>query len=141
MFLKGWIYLRRSGEQKKFTILFSTNQPYVWRQSLGTQIQVDQVVDKGDQKEINIKIVGIGFANRQSVKVVNSELGALIAVLYKNAMRDVTNTTDQVSLNNDFRKLSDLLFQSRNNESIDVPIPLISAVDMYDPIKDLLEDL
>ena len=74
------------GSQKKFVILLQTNNPYVERQTLVAQREVDKALLERSlsTKGYKIEIEGIGASCVQEIKVINSELGALIAEKWSN---------------------------------------------------------
>ncbi len=93
----------RYGDQKHFEILFESNNPYIKRQALAAQREVNDVLIKHglDKQGYTIKIEGIGFSFKQDVATIHSEFGALIAEEWKNAT-------------NNKRNIQDLLYQTRN---------------------------
>lgn len=99
------------GVQKKFTILFESNNPYIKRQAIATQREVDKVVKKHglDKQGYSIKVEGVGFGAKQDVATIHSEFGALVAELFKD------NSNNSHDINN-------LLFQTRKCPE---PIPEI----------------
>ena len=103
------------GDKKPFVILFQTNQPYIERQTLGTQTEVDKVLKKYglDKKGYSIKIEGVGFGNKQDVPVIHSELAALVAEKwrYDAAQDEALDITPK-------RPIETLLFQTRENDSL-----------------------
>lgn len=94
------------GPQKKFVILLQTNNPYVERQTLVAQREVNKaLVERGVSAEgYQITIKGIGAPCVQDIKVINSELGALIAEKWTN----VSGGEDS----------SYLLFQTRGRDEV-----------------------
>ena len=102
------------GEKKAFIISLHTNNPYIERQTLATQWQVDQVLAENDliTKAYHIKVEGVGYSCKQPLTVVHSELGALIAEKWKCAVRH-----DERSLGLEpKRDMTDLLFQTRQRD-------------------------
>jgi hypothetical protein len=91
------------GNQKGFTILFISNNPYIKRQTIATQREVDAVVKNSglDKKGYIVKVEGVGFGAKQDVATIHSELGALVAEQFKD--RDTSYN------------IKDLLFQYRQD--------------------------
>lgn len=91
------------GDQKHFTILFVSNNPYIKRQTIATQREVDAVVKSYglNQKGYIVKVEGVGFGAKQDVATIHSEFGALVAELFK----DKKNS----------HNINDLLFQTRKD--------------------------
>jgi hypothetical protein len=101
------------GEKKTFIILLHTNNPYIERQTLAVQCQVDQVLDEYGltAKAYHIKIEGMGYSCQQPLAVVHSELGALIAEKWKCVARQ-----EPASLAlKPKRDIKNLLFQTRKS--------------------------
>ena len=105
------------GTQKEFVILFQTNNPYIERMTIAAQREADEVFKKYhlQEKGYSIKIDGVGFACKQDVVTVHSELAALMAEEWKQAFQDEENAAEY---------LKTLLFQTRNNNFIDEPMPV-----------------
>ena len=103
------------GDQKEFHILFETNNPYIERQTLSAQQAVNAVIAKSDLKDISIILHGVGFACRESVERVHSELGALMHVHW--------------TISNPYRVDKDLCFQTRDN---DAPVPVLEIEHLGD---------
>lgn len=103
------------GDRKVFNILFETNNPYIERQTIVTQREVNKVLE--DQGLLNksylIKVDGVGSKCMQDVPMIHSELAALIAERWKN------DAKDQVAAGNaePKRPIEVLLFQ--NSEAIE----------------------
>ena len=104
--------------KKDFVILFCTNNPYIERQTLSAQRQVDQVLQKNGLAEsgVRIKIEGVGFSRKQCLAVIHSELGALMAEKWKVAAEVIERSTGRKPK----RSINDLLFQTRK-KTITVP--------------------
>ena len=104
--------------KKEFKIILESNNPYIERQTLTSQQEVDKVVKlKGlDKKGFRFKIEGVGSAcNHENIPLIHSEFGALIAEKWKSAMNYEKNKPK--------REMNSLLYQSRNNEK---PVPNIT---------------
>ncbi|WP_341763583.1 hypothetical protein [Candidatus Tisiphia endosymbiont of Beris chalybata] len=78
------------GEQKDFGILLISNQPYIKRQELGIATTVNAVLEEHHIKGYNLKVVGVGFSNKQDIPTIHSEMAAYIAELYKQQSNLVT---------------------------------------------------
>ncbi|MDX1924651.1 MAG: hypothetical protein SFT91_05490 [Rickettsiaceae bacterium] len=99
-------------DKKNLLVLLQSNNPYIERQALIAQRQVDLVLrETGLDSKYKIKVEGVGFTNKQSIEVVCSELAALIATRYLNA--EIKTTRD----------VSTLMFQTRvaTEDSYDLP--------------------
>jgi len=120
------------GDQREFVILYETNNPYIERQEIATQREVNKVLKayKLDRSYI-IKIEGVGFKCKQDVTTVHSELAALIAEKWKTA------TGEDVSPK---RPIEKLLFQTRDNSSLTTPWPDISEVDTGRVFQDFFDE-
>ena len=96
------------GNQKDFTILFISNNPYIKRQTIATQREVDAVVKSYglDKKGYKVKVEGVGFGAKQDVATIHSEFGALVAEQFKD--REGSNKEH-------YHNIKDLLFQTRKN--------------------------
>ena len=114
------ILAKEYGEKKRFVILFCSNNPYIERQTLTTQQEVNQVLEKYEltAKSYQIKIEGVGCSCKQELAVVHSELGALIAEKWRVAVDDINQS---LGLNSK-RDMKNLLFQTRDKNKI-VPDP------------------
>ncbi|CAF4858991.1 unnamed protein product, partial [Rotaria sp. Silwood1] len=102
-------------EKKAFSILFCSNNPYIERQTLAAQQQVNEVLKKHNMidKGYRIKIEGVGYSCSESLNIVHAELGALMAEKWKAAMTDVIHVSQRTPK----RDLSSLLFQTRNHSA------------------------
>ncbi|WP_316352975.1 hypothetical protein [Candidatus Trichorickettsia mobilis] len=105
------------GAQKEFIILFQTNNPYIERMTIAAQREANEVFKKYHLQEqgYSIKIDGVGFACKQDVVTVHSELAALMAEKWKQAFQDEENAAEYIKT---------LLFQTRDNNFIDEPMPV-----------------
>ena len=104
------------GEKKIFVILFCTNNPYIERQKLATQQQVNQILEKYGlaAKGYEIKIEGVGYSCKQQLSIVHSELGALIAEKWRTAAVDLEQSLGKKPK----RDIKTLLFQTRDKAII-----------------------
>ena len=104
------------GEKKTFVILFWTNNPYIERQTLATQRQVNQVLEKYNlkTKSYHIQIEGVGYSCKQPPIVVHSEIGSLLSEKWRNAVVEMEQSLRWKPK----RTLTDLLSQSRNHDVI-----------------------
>ncbi|WP_323738464.1 hypothetical protein [Candidatus Trichorickettsia mobilis] len=105
------------GIQKEFVILFQTNNPYIERMTIAAQREADEVFKKYHLQEqgYSIKIDGVGFACKQDVVTVHSELSALMAEEWKRAFQEEKNAAEYIKT---------LLFQTRDNNFIEEPMPV-----------------
>ena len=71
-----------SQDQKEFHIILQSNNPYIERQALAAQFEVNKFLKEKGLDSLGWKIIveGIGFANKQDVPIVHSELGALMGI-------------------------------------------------------------
>lgn len=97
------------GDQHEFFILFESNQPYIERQTLGTQAAVNKVLKESGLKALGytIKVDGVGFGNKQDVAKVHSEFAALMSEKMKTAFLE-----DKIPEHD----LKPLLFQTRDSD-------------------------
>ncbi|CAF3946112.1 unnamed protein product [Rotaria sp. Silwood1] len=109
------------GEKKDFVILFWTNNPYIERQTLSAQRQVNQVLQNNGlvKKGVRIKLEGVGFSNHESLTVVHSEFGALMSEKWRVAVAEIEQLTGKKPK----RNINDLLFQTRQNNATVPPQP------------------
>ncbi|WP_375326205.1 hypothetical protein [Candidatus Tisiphia endosymbiont of Nemotelus uliginosus] len=93
------------GQQKDFSILLISNQPYIKRQELATATAVNVTLEEYQLDGYSIKVVGAGFGNKQDVAAIHSETAAFAAELYKYyaTLANFTNKYD----------IKELLFQTR----------------------------
>jgi hypothetical protein len=112
------ILLGEYGDKKTFNILLYTNNPFIERQTLTTQRQVNQILEKYGLivKDYQIKIEGVGFSSKQPLEIVHSEFGALITEKYETAITDIEKTLGKKPK----RDINRLLFQTRD-KNIFVP--------------------
>ncbi len=121
------------GDQKEFTVLFETNNPYIERQTIAAQREVNKVLKdyKLDNKGYIVKIEGVGFKCKQDVTTVHSELAALIAEKWKTA------TGEDISPKRPIEKLQ---FQTRDNSSITTPWPDVSEIGAGSWFQDFFDE-
>ncbi|MES2215164.1 MAG: hypothetical protein V4485_03990 [Pseudomonadota bacterium] len=102
-------------DKKEFHVLLQSNQPYTERQTLSTQAAVDEALKNSGlwNKGYRIIVDGVGFGCRQDAPAVHSELGALIAEMWK-------------AYNGSLRNIASLLFQQRDNDKEVPPYPDVS---------------
>ena len=114
----------QSDEGKEFTILLQTNNPYIKRQEIATQQEVNKVLTaRGlDKQGYKVKVEGVGFSSKQDVATVNSELGALVSEMWKMATPN--------------RDSKDLEFQTRKC-AIPPALPTIEGDNTFDIIREL----
>ncbi|MBA2628645.1 MAG: hypothetical protein H0U78_01235 [Rickettsiaceae bacterium] len=118
------------GNKKDFTVLLQTNNPYIERQTLAAQREVDKVL-KASKLDSRIKVEGIGFKCKQDVATVHSELAALLAEKWKTATGEDISTK---------RSIEKLLFQTRDNSSITTSWPDISEVGTGSVLQDFFDE-
>jgi hypothetical protein len=104
------------GDKKKFVILFCTNNPYIERQTLATQQEVNQILEKYNliEKSYEIKIEGVDCSCKQRLAIVHSELGALIAEKWKVATAHIEKSFGL----NPKCDIKSLLYQTRDKNKI-----------------------
>lgn len=104
------------GNKKTFNILLCTNNPFMERQTLTTQQQVDQILEKYGlaAKGFQIKIEGVGFSSKQSLVIVHSEFGALITEKYKLGVANIEKTLGKRPK----RDITRLLLQTRDKHIV-----------------------
>jgi hypothetical protein len=119
------------GDQKHFFILFQTNNPYIERQTLATQREINNALaERGlDKKGYVITLDGIGFACKLDMLLVHSELAALVAEKWKSAEQNSNHES----------KITALLYQTRDQSSDIEPMPDYS-VSLLSQIKEQLTD-
>lgn len=104
------------GDQTKFVIYVQSNQPYVERQTLSVQKQINKAVSESGIHDLEIVTDGVGYGLVEiSIKRIHSELAALISEKYSYALTENEITTQ--------RKLKDLQFSTRDNSEITLPMP------------------
>lgn len=106
-----------------------TNNPYIERQTIATQREVDKVL-KDYNLDIKILINGVGFRCKQDVSVVHSEFAALIAEEWKTILPHK-------------RPIEVLQYQTRDNNISVPPMPTIVSrqTSMLQSIIQLWQDL
>ena len=100
----------------EFHVLLIAENPYTTRQKLTAQKRVDiavQAFNKSHSSNIKIVVDGAGFGTNQGVVTIHSELGALLSELW-GAIHP-----GEVA--------SHLLYSTRDNGLIDVPVPELGA--------------
>lgn len=111
----------RGSEQKDFHVLFVSNNPYIERQKIVTQREVDaSLANSGLKQEgYSIKIEEVGPESTATISVVHSELAALVAEKYRNSHPEVV--VEEAHRHH----LSELLFQDRGyyEPEDELPIP------------------
>ncbi len=107
------------GKQKRLCDLFISNNPYIQRQTIATQREVDKILQEYglDKKGYHVKVEGVGFSSKQDVSNIHSELACLIAELWKNHNLLVSNEAGH--------SIEQLLFQTRKDLAIIPPMPEI----------------
>jgi hypothetical protein len=114
--LAGRILKGEFGDQKLFILYLQSNQPYVKRQEIATQRAVNEVLREKGLEHITVIINGAGFANKQTIQVAHSELGALISEQYLAAGGDKFSIP-----------IGSLLFSSRDKASAVAPMPPVEG--------------
>ncbi len=80
--IKSGLYIAK----KDFRILFQTNNPFIDRQAITAQIEVNKLLEQeGLDQTYTITIEGVGYSNKSDTQVVASEIAALIATKYRAA--------------------------------------------------------
>ncbi|WP_341758150.1 hypothetical protein [Candidatus Tisiphia endosymbiont of Ditula angustiorana] len=112
------------GEHKDYIILFVSNNPYIQRQAIATQREVDKILQEYglDKKGYHIKIEGVGFSSKQDVPTIHSELACLIAELWK--------SQNLLSPNEAGHSIEQLLFQTRKDPELIPPMLEIKEEDV-----------
>ncbi|CAF0900097.1 unnamed protein product [Didymodactylos carnosus] len=120
-------------EKKRFVILLTSNNPYIERQTLVTQQEVNNVLETHGlhEKGYTIQIEGVGSSCKQNLTIVHSELGALMTERWKIA----TENNEKFHNKKPKRDIKNLLFQTRNNNSTVAPQPSVKTFK-----RDLLKD-
>ncbi|MDF2965546.1 MAG: hypothetical protein K0Q51_934 [Rickettsiaceae bacterium] len=132
------IKLGKYGARKEFKILLQTNNPYIERQALVTQVEVNKALSNSglDKEGYKITIDGVGFSNRQDVTTIHSEFGALVAEKWK--LAHANDVQQNIELK---RNIDDMLFQKRDNSSAIPDMPEISQINLYgNLLKDLFDN-
>lgn len=104
------------GNKKHFFILLQSNQPYVERQTITAQQEVDKVLSEYelDKDGYQITIDGMGFKCKEAIYLIHSVFGALMAEKWGAAQ----GTPGK-------RDIKDLLFQTRKCNAVIAPCPII----------------
>ncbi|MCC8397769.1 MAG: hypothetical protein LN569_00330 [Rickettsia endosymbiont of Labidopullus appendiculatus] len=121
------------GEQKDYVILFVSNNPYIKRQAIATQREVDKVLQEYglDKKGYHIKIEGVGFSFKQDIPTIHSELACLVAEEWKNQ--------NLLNPNESGHSIDQLMFQTRKELKPIPPMPEIKKEDIG-IIRGIVED-
>lgn len=126
--LVGEIQSGKFGDKKIFYILSQSNNPYIERQALVTQLEFDKALrERGlDSKGYKIIVDGVGFSCKQDVPTVHSELGALMFIKWQYAV-----FAENIALKRDPKSL---LFQTRD-KVVEVPsMPDLPEVGLYEGV-------
>ena len=125
----------KHGSKKEFKVLYQTNNPYIERQTLATQQEVDKVLLEYGLNRQGYKIIveGVGFGCKQDVATVHSEFGALLAEKWKAAAQKDGQAGVMPK-----RDIKSLLFQTRDNSFIVPEEPDISDIETSGGLKDIL---
>jgi hypothetical protein len=117
------------GDKKHFTILYESNNPYIERQALAAQRVVNKVLQelKLDEEGYKIEIEGTGFAFKQDVVTIHSEFAALMAEKWKFSHLEMSEAEA-----NEY--LKPLLFQTRDNNPVEEPLPELLGVNEETPV-------
>lgn len=124
------------GGQKEFIIYVQSNQPYVKRQTLAVQNEIDRAIEESGIEGLKIIAEGVGYGVGEiSIKRSHSELGALLSVEYQNALRENNHIHTE-------RHLRDLQFSTRDKSETSEQIPDFSEItlDSKIPILGAVED-
>ncbi|WP_341756681.1 MULTISPECIES: hypothetical protein [unclassified Candidatus Tisiphia] len=107
------------GEEKDFVILFVSNNPYIQRQTIATQREVNNILQEYglDKQGYHIKIEGVGFSSKQDVPTIHSEMACLLAELWK--------SQNLLGSNEAGYSIEQLLFQTRKYPELIPPMPEI----------------
>ncbi|KJV77166.1 hypothetical protein [Orientia tsutsugamushi] len=108
--------------KKEFIILFQSNNPFILRQTIATQREVNEVVDYYNKlygKKYSIQVDGIGYKCKADISIIHSEFAALILEKWK----DATNKNKGLSSK---RSINDLQFQTRSHSEAILPMLVIS---------------
>ena len=117
------------GQKKEFLILFQSNNPYIERQTLSAQREIDKILEKYGLNKEDYKIIveGVGFGCKQDVPTVHSEFAALMSEKWINASNDLGIIDDTTSY------IKALQYQSRDH-SLSIP----SCPDIHEQNTSLL---
>lgn len=115
------------GDKTEFVILFETNNPYIERQTIATQREINKILKEYNlsNKGYIVKAEGIGFKCKQDVATIHSEFGALIAEKWKTAVESQKESGILPK-----RAIESLQFQTRDNSGPLTPEPDVSDVDL-----------
>lgn len=108
--------------KKEFIILFQSNNPFILRQTIVTQRQVNEVVDYYNKlygKDYSIQVDGIGYKCKADVSIIHSEFAALVLEKWKDAANKNKGLSSKRSIN-------DLQFQTRDHSEAILPMLAIS---------------
>ena len=110
-------YDNLKGGCKTYVVYFQSNQPYVLRQALVTQREIDYVLQEKGLHGITVKVDGVGCSSKQGVATIHSELGAWVYELYLNAQARGTAVSR--------RSIKELQFTTRDQRMVTAPLPAI----------------
>lgn len=115
------------GDKTEFVILFETNNPYIERQTIATQREINKILKEYNlsNKGYIVKAEGVGFKCKQDVATIHSEFGALIAEKWKTAVESQKESGILPK-----RAIESLQFQTRDNSGPLTPEPDVSDVDL-----------
>ncbi len=107
------------GDKKEFHIAQQSNNPYIERQAIASQLEANKYLrELGlDQKGYKVIIEGIGFSNKQDVPVIHSEFGALLGAKWNLVVMGA-------------RPSLHIMYQSRDKGTFEKPMPDISSYDI-----------
>lgn len=113
--------------KKSINLLLQTNNPYVSRQTLAVQREVNKIFQQYelDKNGYKVYVEGIGYSCRQGVVSIHSELAALIAEKRQTAIEDMQKTGSVIK-----RSSESLKFQVRDNLSIVPAHPDVLYIDL-----------
>lgn len=101
----------------EYHVSFHSNQPYIERQTLTAQREVDKELKKRKLSDVKVTLDGVGFsAKEQDVAKIHSELGALFLERYKN----IAESDAEIIFS---RNLGDLTYRTRSKTPTDIPTP------------------
>lgn len=122
------------GDQRKFIVYVQSNQPYVKRQTLIVQKELNRAIKESEIDGLEIIADGVGYGVRDISVKTHSELGALMSVIYQNALAENGIDTE--------RSLRDLQFSTRDKSEITIPMPAFpeEIVDHQFPVLGTVED-
>jgi len=129
------------GDQKEFTVLLQTNNPFIERQTIANQREINKALKEHGlaQQGYKVQVEGVGYGCKQGIKTVHSELAAIIAEKWETAM--VNNNVQQTVEATPKRLIKDLKYQTRNKDLPIPPYPDISHIDLSgDIVKDFFDE-